>query len=192
MPSPAMLTEPRFRAIVASATKNATIPAKQQGHPEMPDDRETPTTVAFLLVREFSMLSVVSAVEPLRAANTLTGRSIYDWRFYSDDGAPISASNGMIVNVAGRAPDIAKDVDSIDFLFVCGGGDADPPNRARLHAALHVCSRSRMIIGSLSTERQYGAGLRFLVRETLRRKRPCEARIKIEAIAIRVDDDSLI
>ena len=30
-------------------------------------------TVAFLLVREFSMLSVVSALEPLRAANRLLG-----------------------------------------------------------------------------------------------------------------------
>ena len=116
----------------------------------MPDGRKTPTTVAFLLLREFSMLTVVCGVEPLRAANSLTGRRIYDWRFYSDDGAPISASNGMIVNVAGGASDIAKDLSSIDFLFVCAGLDADPPNRARLHAALHNCSRSKMIIGSFS------------------------------------------
>ena len=117
----------------------------------MPDDHETPTTVAFLLIREFSMLSVVSAVEPLRAANRLCGRPCYDWRFYSADGAPIAASNGMIVNVSGGLTDIAGNPDAFDFLFVCAGLDADPPNRARLHAALHKCSRSRMIIGSLSS-----------------------------------------
>ncbi len=117
----------------------------------MPDSRKTPTTVAFLLIREFSMFTLVCGVEPLRGANSLTGRRIYDWRFYSDDGAPISASNGMIVNVAGGASDIANDLDSIDFLFVCAGLDADPPNRARLHSALHKCSRSKMIIGSLSS-----------------------------------------
>ena len=117
----------------------------------MPDETKTLTTVAFLLVREFSMMSVVSGVEPLRAANRLSGNPSYEWRFYSADGAPIAASNGMIVNVAGGLNDIADHLDQIDYLFVCAGTDPDPPNRARLHAALHTCSRSRMIIGSLSS-----------------------------------------
>ena len=117
----------------------------------MSDARKTPTTVAFLLVRDFSMMSVVSGVEPLRAANRLGRRESYEWRFYSDDGAPIAASNGMIVNVAGALSDIANDLGPDDFLFVCAGNDPDPPNRARLHAALHQCARSKMIIGSLSS-----------------------------------------
>ena len=117
----------------------------------MPDDRKTLTTVAFLLLREFSMMSVVSGVEPLRAANRLSGHPSYEWQFYSDDGAPISASNGMIVNVNGGLSDIADNPGSIDFLFVCAGTDPNPPNRARLHAALHKCARSKMIIGSLSS-----------------------------------------
>ena len=73
------------------------------------------TTVAFLLIREFSMMSVVSGVEPLRAANRLSGIASYDWRFYSDDGAAIAASNGMIVNVAGGLPEIADHLDDIDY-----------------------------------------------------------------------------
>jgi transcriptional regulator GlxA family with amidase domain len=117
----------------------------------MADDQNKLTTVAFLLVREFSMMSVVSGVEPLRAANRLSGNHSYDWRFYSDDGEPIAASNGMIVNVAGGLNEIAGHLDEIDYLFVCAGTDPDPPNRARLHAALHKCARSRMIIGSLSS-----------------------------------------
>jgi len=116
----------------------------------MPDGRNTPTTVAFLLIREFPMLSVVSGVEPLRAANRLLAKESYRWRFYSDDGAPITASNGMTVNVSGGLAQITANVDEIDYLFVTAGLDANPPNRARLHAALHHCSRSRMVIGSLS------------------------------------------
>lgn len=110
-----------------------------------------PTVVGFLLVREFSMMSVVSAVEPLRAANRLSGRQSYAWRFYSDDGAPIAASNGMIVNVSGGLAEIAESRDPVDILFVCAGLDADPPNRQRLHAALHKCARTRMVLGSLSS-----------------------------------------
>jgi transcriptional regulator GlxA family with amidase domain len=117
----------------------------------MPADSRTLTTVAFLLVREFSMMSVVSAVEPLRAANRLGGHPSYDWRFYSESGEPIAASNGMIVNVTGGLNELAAHLDQIDYLFVCAGTDADPPNRARLHATLHQCARSKMILGSLSS-----------------------------------------
>jgi transcriptional regulator GlxA family with amidase domain len=126
-------------------------PALKKARPTMPDDRKPPTTVAFLLIRDFSMMSVVSGVEPLRAANRMLGAGFYEWQFFSDDGQPIAASNGMIVNVTGGLSDIADAADNIDFLFVCAGLDADPPNRAKLHAALHQCARSRMILGSLSS-----------------------------------------
>jgi len=119
--------------------------------PAPPPQAEKPAIIAFLLIREFSMMSVVSAVEPLRAANKLSGRRSYEWRFFSDDGAPIPASNGMIVNVDGGLSEIAENRDKIDFLFVCAGLDANPPNRSRLHAALHKCARARMILGSLSS-----------------------------------------
>ena len=109
------------------------------------------TTVAFLLLREFSMMSVVSSVEPLRAANRLSGKASYEWRFYSEDGQPIAASNGMIVNVTGGIRDIAEDPSGIDFLFVCAGTDPNPPNRARLHAGLRQCARAPLVLGSLSS-----------------------------------------
>jgi transcriptional regulator GlxA family with amidase domain len=134
---------------------NFDCPAANEARPIMPTaaipaEPGSPTTVAFLLVREFSMMSVVSAVEPLRAANRLGGKPSYAWRFYSADGAPIAASNGMIVNVSGGLTDLAGHPDQIDYLFVCAGTDPDPPDRARLHATLHKCARSKMILGSLS------------------------------------------
>lgn len=122
-----------------------TSPAPRRAHPERP------TTVAFLLIREFAMLSVVSAVEPLRAANRLLGRPTYAWRFYSADGEAIPASNGMIVNVSGGLGDITAQAGGIDYLFVCAGLDHDPPGRQRLHAALHQCARAGLVLGSLSS-----------------------------------------
>lgn len=113
-------------------------------------DPTRPTTLAFLLVPEFSMLSVVSAVEPLRAANRLIGREAYAWRFYSADGQPIPASNGMAVNVAGGLTEITAAAPRLDYLFVCAGLEHDPPGRQRLHAALHQCARAGLVLGSLS------------------------------------------
>ena len=60
---------------------------------------ETPQTVAFLIVPQFSMLAFVSAVEPLRVANRLAGRELYRWVVVSRDGKSVTASNGMAATV---------------------------------------------------------------------------------------------
>jgi transcriptional regulator GlxA family with amidase domain len=107
-------------------------------------------TVAFLLVREFSMLSVVSALEPLRAANRLLGRPYYRWILVSDDGEPMTASNGMMVSMDGALPQVVPQLGERDFIFVCAGLDSDPPNRARLHSGLARAARAGVTLGSLS------------------------------------------
>lgn len=109
------------------------------------------TTIAFLLVQEFSMLSVATALEPLRQTNRLLGRKHYDWLLVSDDGAPIAASNAMILAADCGLADLGRDLGRIDFLFVCAGLDHDPPNRARLHSVLRQAARNRVVLGSLSS-----------------------------------------
>lgn len=110
----------------------------------MPDDR--PTHITFLLIDAFSMLSVASAIEPLRQANRLLGQEAYDWRLITHDGKPVTASNRMVTAAAGSLGDDQP----TDFLFVCAGLDADPPYRARLNAGLQRAARSGIVLGSLS------------------------------------------
>ena len=105
-----------------------------------------PTVITFLLIDAFSMLSVASALEPLRGANRLLSRQAYAWHLISHDGAPVRASNGMEVSVDGSLNEHAK----TDFLFACAGLDADPPYRSKLNAALQRASRNGVILGSLS------------------------------------------
>ncbi|MGF1445413.1 MAG: GlxA family transcriptional regulator [Pikeienuella sp.] len=109
------------------------------------------TSIAFLLVREFSLISVVTALEPLRATNRLLGRTHYEWRLISEDGGPVLASNGMVLAVDGSISEISNDLAQTDFLFVCAGLDHDPPNRPRLHALLTQATRHGVILGSLSS-----------------------------------------
>lgn len=52
-------------------------------------------TIGFLLIPQFSMLAFVSAVEPLRVANRLADKVIYQWKVISRDGGSVTASNGM-------------------------------------------------------------------------------------------------
>jgi AraC family carnitine catabolism transcriptional activator len=54
-----------------------------------------PEVFGFLLVPKFSMMAFVSALEPLRVANRLAQRSLYQWVIISRDGGPVAASNAL-------------------------------------------------------------------------------------------------
>ncbi|BBI49887.1 hypothetical protein HORIV_23080 [Vreelandella olivaria] len=54
-----------------------------------------PEMVGFLLLPQFSMMAFFAAVEPLRIANRIAHRPLFDWTLISADGGPVTASNGM-------------------------------------------------------------------------------------------------
>ena len=56
----------------------------------------TPLKLAFLLLPQYSLMAFSSAAEPLRAANRMAGRALFQWSLVSPDGAPIQASNSML------------------------------------------------------------------------------------------------
>lgn len=57
-------------------------------------------TLCFVLLPQFSMLGLLSAIEPLRAANRFHADA-YRWRLLSRDGQSVCASNGMELQVQG-------------------------------------------------------------------------------------------
>jgi transcriptional regulator GlxA family with amidase domain len=63
--------------------------------------------VSFLLVPQFSMIALYGAMEPLRVANRFAPDA-FSWRFFSTDGEPVVASNGIPVSVSGRLADIGR------------------------------------------------------------------------------------
>lgn len=54
-----------------------------------------PERIGFLLLPRFAMVAFFSAIEPLRIANRLGGRPLFEWDLISHDGEPVVASNGM-------------------------------------------------------------------------------------------------
>ncbi|QQX85793.1 GlxA family transcriptional regulator [Cupriavidus necator] len=71
----------------------------------------------FLALPEFSMIAFSSAVEVLRMANYVGRAEHYTWSVYSPDGAPVHASNGIVVR-----PTRALDGTRLpDVMIVCGG-----------------------------------------------------------------------
>jgi transcriptional regulator GlxA family with amidase domain len=78
-----------------------------------------PTLVGFLLLKNYTMISLATAVEPLRMANELAGKELYAWLLVTEDGEPVAASDGILI-----IPDNAiENVPVLDALIVVGGTD---------------------------------------------------------------------
>ncbi|MBD1552730.1 GlxA family transcriptional regulator [Pseudomonas typographi] len=106
-----------------------------------------PVVFTFLLGHDFSMMSLASAIEPLRSYNRLFGTKAYAWHLLSLDGGPVEAANGIEFPTQPMADWLGRS----DYLFVCGGERIAQRNERRYVAALRQAARSGIPIGSLST-----------------------------------------
>lgn len=104
-----------------------------------------PRSFAFVLVDDFSMMPFTAAIEPIRAANRMSGRPLYSWQLYSRDGQPARASNGAMVQV--DAP--LTQCGSVDAVVVCAGVNAYDHLDPDLAVQLRRLSRRDCLIGSV-------------------------------------------
>jgi transcriptional regulator GlxA family with amidase domain len=108
--------------------------------------REAPQSVGFLLVPGFALMSYAAAVEPLRAANLISGHTLYDWWHATPGGKPVIASNGVAI-----LPDVSVGTErSADMLFVCAGGNPATFNDRFVFAWLRRLARRGVTIGGIS------------------------------------------
>jgi transcriptional regulator GlxA family with amidase domain len=120
-------------------------------------------TIGFLVQDDFPLLSLASAVEPLRAANALTGREFFRWKYMSVSDEDTQASSGLIV----RPDPAAKQEADFDLLFVCAGNNATHFHRQATFAWLRRLDRMGKCLGGIS------GGPYILARAGLLRGRRC-------------------
>ncbi len=93
----------------------------------------------FFLTDEFSHLAFSCAVEPLRIANLISGKDLYDWSLHSENGESAISSNGAKTMVDGDFSSVQR----CHRLFVLSG----------INMRDHV---SRTLLGALRRERAKG------------------------------------
>jgi transcriptional regulator GlxA family with amidase domain len=95
----------------------------------------------------FALMSYAATVEPLRAANRLSGKSLYRWWNAAPGDQPAIASSGASV-----LPDhtLGSDVDQLDLLLVCAGGNPAAFHDRPTFTWLHKLARHGVIIGGVS------------------------------------------
>jgi transcriptional regulator GlxA family with amidase domain len=59
------------------------------------NEKQTPRRFGFLILPGFSLMALSAASEPLRAANRLAARSLYDWHLISPTGEAVQSSSGF-------------------------------------------------------------------------------------------------
>lgn len=108
---------------------------------------QTPYRVGFLLVNEFTLISLSSAVEPLRVANQLAGRDLYTWELLGEGPATQSCSDGFAVNLDKTLPDVTD----YDLVIVVGGLAIEQNLSRPVLAWLRKQAQRGVVVGSVCT-----------------------------------------
>lgn len=113
---------------------------------------ETPAVLrkckyAFLTLPNYSLIAVSNALEPLRMANRLVGKDVYEWSVVSLDGQPMESSSGLKLSPTGTLEKLG----SVDILFVCGGINIREAVSPSLLTTLRRLADRRVALGALCT-----------------------------------------
>ncbi|MCW0182090.1 GlxA family transcriptional regulator [Zavarzinia sp.] len=112
-------------------------------HATTPD---RPLRIGFCLIDGYALMSTSAAIEPLRAANLLAGRTLYDMRFIALSGQVSRSSAGALFEC------VAMNEAGLDFdlVFVVAGGDPLELREPALQAWLRRLDRAGVRLGGIS------------------------------------------
>lgn len=102
--------------------------------------------IGFLLIDGFALMSYAAASEPLRAANMLAEKELYNVRNIPVWGAQSESSSGAIVRASAQ---IGEQID-FDLVLVVAGGDPSKFNDARVFNWLRLLSSRGVMLGGVS------------------------------------------
>ncbi|WP_158090295.1 GlxA family transcriptional regulator [Kiloniella majae] len=110
--------------------------------------RELPTkgVFVFLLLPNYSLLALSSAVEVLRAANRLSRSEIYSWQLVSADGGSYPSSGGLALSTE----TLDRPITDITHLVICGGDGSDSLRDTKTLSFVREHARRAKLSGAIS------------------------------------------
>lgn len=107
----------------------------------------TPAEVAIVLLPPCSMLGIGCVAEPFALANRLSGRALYELKFYSWDGEPITLKNGLPFPVHGALRELIR----CDQLFLLSERIVDFADAALFNATLTRLAQRADLLGGIDS-----------------------------------------
>ena len=130
-----------------------------------------PLRLGFLMFPGFPMACLTSAIEPLRAANEITGRREFVWSLIAEGPAPVRSSAEI-----GFEPDVTlTDLEAVDHIYLLSPPTAEYADPRRSPAKLPWLDRTGVTLGAFS------GGIFPLARAGLLEGRPCSVHWCYEA-----------
>jgi len=99
--------------------------------------------VTFLVLPGASMMSVASAIDPLRASNRVEEKEIFRWRIVTPDGGAIRLSSGVLIDGERFRPED----DATFFVVVAGYGGSLVSDRILFGRIRKAAARARFVGG---------------------------------------------
>jgi transcriptional regulator GlxA family with amidase domain len=107
---------------------------------------EAPLRLGFLLFPGFPMACLTQAIEPLRAANEITGQRAFSWALVAEAAGPVRSSADI-----GFDPDVTLDaVEGVDHLYLLSPPTAAFADPRRSPARLRWLDRTGVVLGAFS------------------------------------------
>lgn len=103
-----------------------------------------PAHIGVLIFQDFSNLCMSNCLEPLRAANAVSGQTVFDWRILTLDGMAVRSSSGVQILPDGALGTLKR----CDYLFVLSSYAHTQHDTARVRRALRQAAmRAEVMIG---------------------------------------------
>ena len=106
-----------------------------------------PRRFVFVLLDNFTMLCFSCAVEALRIANRMSGKTLYEWELAGEGGDTARCSAGIEFKLTRDLDELTRD----DTVLLCGGIDVQAATTKKLLNWLRREARRGAIMGGLCT-----------------------------------------
>ncbi|MEO0676610.1 MAG: GlxA family transcriptional regulator [Pseudomonadota bacterium] len=114
---------------------------------DVPTEGDRPRKFVFVLLNDFTLLCFASALESLRIANRMAGKTLYTWETMGEGGDVVRCSAGTGFSVNKDLDEVSRD----DTVLLCGGIDVQAATTKRVLSWLRREARRGAMMGGLCT-----------------------------------------
>ncbi|CAN7574604.1 GlxA family transcriptional regulator [Rhizobium sp. LjRoot98] len=104
-------------------------------------------TVVIVVLPESSIMSLASVLDPIRAANRVAGKTLFDWKILSPDGEPVLLTCGVVIAVAGAFSARVQG----DCLLIIGGFNLERHAQKPFIASLQASARHFSVVAGIES-----------------------------------------
>lgn len=104
-------------------------------------------TISFLLLPEYAMVALLSAIEPMRVANRFAGKEVFRWQLLTENGEAVEASNQLAL----QNPKSIYEVETPKNLFVCSSFHPERYINDNTINWVKKVSRQGSVLGAMDT-----------------------------------------